>query len=81
MKTHISTSKSRYVEQFGASNAYFIQEFSKVYSKVLTKGYTNLRKVARNPWSGHTGHHQHKPHRKPHGNGKPHRKPHHKRHL
>ena len=31
-----------YVEEFANSNAYFVEEFGKVYSKVLSKGYENL---------------------------------------
>ena len=35
-----------YVEDFANSNAYFVEEFGKVYSKVLSKGYENLETLS-----------------------------------
>jgi len=34
---------SSYVEDFANSNEYFVEEFGKVYTKVLSKGYDNLQ--------------------------------------
>ena len=36
----------RYIEDFADSNAYFVEEFGKVYSKVLSKGYENLENLS-----------------------------------
>jgi len=33
---------SSYVEQFAASNDYFVQEFSSVFAKMISRGYDNL---------------------------------------
>jgi len=35
-----------HVEEFANSNAFFVEEFGKVYSKVLSKGYENLETLA-----------------------------------
>ena len=35
-----------YVEDFANSNTYFVEEFGKVYSKVLSKGYENLETLS-----------------------------------
>ena len=35
-----------YVEDFAASNDYFVEEFAKVYNKVLSHGYDNLSVVS-----------------------------------
>ena len=46
MDTPLTSSCFSYVEDFANSNALFIEEFGKVYTKVLSKGYENLQTLS-----------------------------------